>query len=214
MSAMTRRSRPAHAATTRVRPGEPVPPLRSGAGQCSHHPLGRHRRAAQPHPGRIERGARTVHGRRRFRVPGSAVAAHALHPHRFAGESGQQRGIKSGIARVVAAVGIGSDHSDAVYLFRRQSEHTGYAVTGEMRFLRSGPERGAIGFRIDNRAARAHAGMRLERPFVLGLDHACSVFERRCHVTPSHGLLALDGGRRADVAVDFLRRWERLASAA
>ena len=53
------------------------------------------------------------------------------------------------------------------------------------------------------RAGRAHAGVRLERPLVLGLDHACGGLERLVDIA---GLLAVDLAlahrRLADVVVE------------
>ena len=132
--------------------------------------------------------------------------AHALHPHRLAGQLGQQRGVQRGIAGVVAAIGAGTDQPDALHLVRRQSEQLGHAVAGVMGLLRAGPQRGAIGLRIDNRAGRAHAGMRLERPFVLGLDHPRGTPEGRRDVALGWQILVRDGGRRTDVVVNLLRR--------
>ena len=42
----------------------------------------------------------------------------------------------------------------------------------EVRLLRAGPARDLAVLDLDQRAGRPHAGVRLERPFVFGLDHA------------------------------------------
>ena len=48
----------------------------------------------------------------------------------------------------------------------------------EMRLLRAGPAGDMAVLDLDHRAGRAHAGVRLERPLVLGLDHARRGLER------------------------------------
>src|SRR3954454_17985809 len=80
-----------------------------------------------------------------------------------------------------------------------------------MRLLRAGPERSLVALDLDDGAARSHAGMRLERPFVFGLAHTCSVLEGLLDVA---GRLAFDlllaRRRLAEVIVEVghvLERW-------
>ena len=61
------------------------------------------------------------------------------------------------------------DHVDGVL---RHVEHGGEARAHEMRFLRAAPAGDLAVLDLDQRAGRPHAGMRLERPLVFGLDHA------------------------------------------
>src|SRR5262249_57934713 len=79
----------------------------------------------------------------------------------------------------------------------------GNAVRHEGRLLRAGPAGDVAVLDLDQRAGRAHAGMRLERPFVLGLDHAGGGLERLVDVADLLAAdLALAHRRLADVIVE------------
>ena len=64
---------------------------------------------------------------------------------------------------------------------------------------------------VDQRAGRPHAGVRLERPFVLGLDHLRGGLERRIDVADVFADFALAGRRFADVIVQSRLIGERRA---
>src|SRR3989442_14938177 len=113
-----------------------------------------------------------IDARRSLRIPAGAVVAHILDADGLAGELGEQRRVVGGVAGVVAAVGPGAGDPDRVNFFWRQADQLRDAVTREVRLLRARPQRGPIGAHVGHRAGRAHAGVRLERPLVLGLDHA------------------------------------------
>ena len=66
---------------------------------------------------------------------------------------------------------------------------------------------------LDHRAGRAHAGMRLERPFVFGLDHACGGLERFIDIADRLAVFALAHGGLADVVVQRLLVDERRLAA-
>ena len=121
---------------------------------------------------RIEAGTAAIDARRSLRIPAGRVVAHVLDADGLAGELGEQRRVVGGVAGVVAAVGPGAGDPDRVNLFWRQADQLRDAVTREVRLLRARPQRGPIGAHVGHRAGRAHAGVRLERPLVLGLDHA------------------------------------------
>ena len=70
----------------------------------------------------------------------------------------------------------------------------GEAGLHEMRLLRAAPAGDVAVLDLDQRAGRAHAGMRLERPLVFGLDHARRRLER---VVDIAGLLAATSRLRA-----------------
>src|SRR5207249_1069092 len=162
---------------------------------------------------RIEAGAAAIDARRSLRVPAGAVVAHVLNADGLTGELGEQRRVVGGVAGVVAAVGPGAGDPDRVNLFWRQADQLRDAVTREVRLLRARPQRGPIGAHVGHRAGRAHAGVRLERPLVLGLDHARCRLERIVDVAllDRHlGAVHLDVGdvlqRAVDLAGDdFLR---------
>src|SRR5262249_51214690 len=97
-------------------------------------------------------------------------------------------GIHSGVVGVAAAIGAWADHPDDMHLVHRHADGAGDAILDEVRLLRAGPAGDVAVLDLDQRTGWAHAGMRLERPFVLGLDHACGGAERFLHVA---GLLAL-----------------------
>jgi hypothetical protein len=61
----------------------------------------------------------------------------------------------------------------------RQSKRSGDPVAGVWRLLRAGPQGGTVGAGIDDGTGRAHAGMRLERPFVFRLDDPSGTGEGR-----------------------------------
>src|ERR1700676_1544954 len=65
---------------------------------------------------------------------------------------------------------------------------------------------------LDHRAGRAHAGMRLEWPFVFGLDHLGRRLERRVDVTVLLFHHALAHRRPANVIVkrSLFREWRLL----
>jgi hypothetical protein len=71
-----------------------------------------------------------------------------------------------------------------------------------MRLLRAGPQRRAVLPRIDHGAGRAHAGMRLERPFAFRLDDPRGTGEGRVDFPSRNRHLTLDDGRLTDVVVE------------
>ena len=73
----------------------------------------------------------------------------------------------------------------------------------EMRLLRAGPAGDVAVLDLDQRAGRTHAGMGLERPFVLGLDHPRGGLEGVVDIAGLLGVdLALAHRRLADVVVE------------
>ena len=74
-----------------------------------------------------------------------------------------------------------------MHLVHRHPDGAGDAVLHEVRLLRAGPAGHLVVLDLDQRAGRTHAGMGLERPLVLGLDHAGGGAERLVHIA---GLLA------------------------
>ena len=138
-----------------------------------------------------------------FGIPAGRLRARVLHAHRTAGGFRQHRGVHGGVVGVAAAVGAGADHPDHVDLVGRDAERAGDPVLHEMRLLRAGPAGDVAVLDLDQRAGRAHAGVRLERPLVLGLDHARGGLEDLVDVA---GFLAADlalaHGGLADVIVE------------
>ena len=72
----------------------------------------------------------------------------------------------------------------------------------EVRFLRPAPAGDVAVLDFDQRASRAHTGMRLERPFVLRLDHPGGGFERLLDIAVLLFNLCLAHRRFADVIVE------------
>src|SRR5712691_10344294 len=96
------------------------------------------------------------------------------------------------------------------HFLRRQAENAGDAVTGEMRLLRTGPQRDLIVFDLDHGAGGTHAGMRLEWPFVLGLDDTGRAFERFIDIASLRArdfLLAYRGLAEVLVERSLIRKW-------
>src|SRR3954468_5901861 len=160
--------------------------------------------------GRIDRGARTVYARRTFRVPGGAIGAHALHPHRLAGGACDERRIHRRIAGIVPTIGARAGDPDRAHLVLGHAQKTGDAVPNEVRLLRAGPDGAIPILDLGDRARRAHAGVRLERPLVFRL-HQLDAGRAQCGIDVAlrHLVLALDDLRRADVLIELVHRRER-----
>ena len=139
-----------------------------------------------------------------------ALIAHVLHAHRLAHQLRHDGRIHGHIARIVAAVGARSRHPDRVNLFHRDAETAGDALRREMRLLRAGPHRdGPVGAHIGDRAARSHAGMGLERPFIFGFDDFRGLGESGLDVALLL-LVRFGDGRLADVVVELRLIDERI----
>ncbi len=105
-----------------------------------------------------------------FGIPGDALVAHVLHPHRPAEMLRQHGGVGAGVALVVAAVAAGAVHPDRPHLLARQAEQLGDALGGVVRLLRRGIERALAVANVGHRAGRAHGRVRLGRELVLAFD--------------------------------------------
>ena len=121
--------------------------------------------------GGVERGARLVDRGRALRVPAGALVAHVLQPHWLADRLGQHGGVHGAVVGVVAAIGAGARLADDAHLIERHAERGREALLHEVGLLRAAPAGDIAVLDLDQRAGRTHAGMRLERPFVFGLDH-------------------------------------------
>ncbi len=130
------------------------------------------------------------------------LVAHALDAHRPAHRLRQQGRVDPGVAGVVAPVGAGARDPDPVHLVLRQPERAGDPIAREMRLLRAGPQGRPVLPRVDDGAGRAHAGMRLERPLVFGLDDASGTGKDRVDFTFRDRRFALDDGRLTDVLIE------------
>jgi hypothetical protein len=145
--------------------------------------------------------------------------AHALNPHRPTDGLRQQGRVDpgvAGVAGVVAPVGARARNPDPMHLVLRQPQRAGDPVAREMRLLRAGPQRRPLFTRIDDGTGRAHAGMRLERPFVFRLDDPRRTGEGRVYFPSRNTDFALDDRRLTDVLVEcgiFGRGWCRLGPA-
>src|SRR5262249_3062361 len=136
-------------------------------------------------------------------VPSGALVARILQADRTTDGLGQHGRIHGGIAGIVAAVSSGTGLPDAVHLIGREPENGGDAVTRVVRFRGAGPQGRATVLELDDCAGRPHAGMRLERPLVVRLDHPCGVPERLIHAGAVVVLdLALAHRGAADVIVE------------
>ena len=112
-----------------------------------------------------------------LRVPAGALITQILQAHRLVDGFGKQRGVHGGVIGIVAAIGAGTGrpfHVDVVLLHLQDGGKPG---AQEVRFLRATPAGDMAVLDLDQSAGRSHAGMRLERPFVFGLDHARSRLE-------------------------------------
>src|SRR5262245_3532181 len=115
---------------------------------------------------------------RALRIPAGAFLARVLQSYRTADRLREHSCVDAGVTGVVAAIGARRLMRDAFDLVRLHAEDRSDAVAAVVRFRRAGPHRRAIRSRIDDTAARAHAGMGLERPLVLMLDHTRGGLER------------------------------------
>ena len=138
-----------------------------------------------------------------LRIPARSLIAHILQAHRPADRLRQQGRVHRRVAGVVAAVTAWTRHPHRMHVVGRYAKNSRDAVTGEVRLLRSGPQRDLAVLDVDHGAGRSHAGMRLERPLVFRLDDAGRRLESILDVAD-----ILAGGFRlahrsvADVVVD------------
>ena len=100
---------------------------------------------------------------------------------------------------------------DPLHLVLRQAQYAADPVAREMRLLRPGPQGGSVGPRVDDGAGWAHAGMRLERPFVFRFDDPRGTGEGRVDLARRERHLALEDGRLTHVVVKYghLRKGRR-----
>ncbi len=157
----------------------------------------------------VERGTGLMDRSRALGVPAGALLARVLQPHRLAGELGEHRRIVRAVVGVVAAIGAGADHPDAVHVFGRHLERAGEAVAHEVRLLRAGVAGDAAVLDLDHGASRAHAGVRLERPLVFRFDHPRGGLERFGGVADRLLVHRFAHRRLADVVVERVLRRER-----
>ena len=148
---------------------------------------------------------------RPFRVPARALVAHVLHADRTSNGFRQHRRVHDCVVGVVTAVGArprGPDHTHGI---DRHVQGGREALLHEVRLLRTAPAGDFAVLDLDQRAGRPHAGMRLERPFVIRLDHLSGLGEGGIHVAVMLLDLALARRRVANVIVEFgLLRERRL----
>ena len=86
--------------------------------------------------------------------------------------------VRRAVVGVVAAVAAGPGIQHHMDVGERHAELRRKPDLHEVRLLRAGPAVDLAVLDLDHRAGRSHAGVRLERPFVLGLDHARGGLER------------------------------------
>src|SRR5262249_27258331 len=106
-----------------------------------------------------------------FRVPTGALVARVLEANGAASCTSEDGSIHCRIACIAAPVGAGHGARDGPYVFWGQPEYPRHSIAGEVRLLRAGPDCDLVILDLDHRTSWAHAGMRLKRPLVLGLDH-------------------------------------------
>src|SRR5258707_1876254 len=140
----------------------------------------------------VNRGAGAVDRGRTFRVPAGALFASILHANGAADCAGEDGGIYRCVPRIAASIRTRPARPDGSHLFGRQTQDCCYSIAGKMRLLRAGPQCDLIILDLDHGAGRAHAGMGLERPLVLGLDHARRALE---------GLVDIAGFLAAELAL-------------
>src|ERR1700738_205157 len=99
-------------------------------------------------------------------------------------------------------IGAGARNPDPVPLVLRQAERAGDTVAREMRLLRAGPQRRPVGLRGDDGAGRTHAGVRLDRPFVLRFDNPRGTGKGRIDLARRNRHLAFDDRCLANVVVE------------
>src|SRR6266550_3153538 len=160
---------------------------------------------------RVHRRAGAVNRGRALGIPAGALLARVLHAHRAASGLGHDGGIHRRVVGVAAAVAAWADHPDRAHLLQRDADRARNAVLHEVRLLRAGPAGDvAVVVDLNQGTGRSHAGMRLERPFVLGLDHARGAAERLLDVAGLLGIdLALAHWRLADVFEELRLLHER-----
>jgi hypothetical protein len=83
--------------------------------------------------GGVEPDLAAIDRGRTLGIPGDALVAHVLHPHRPAEMLRQHGGVRGGVALVVAAVAAGAEHPDRSHLFTGQAEQLGDALGRIMR---------------------------------------------------------------------------------
>src|SRR5271166_5197851 len=158
----------------------------------------------------VDCGARPMDGSGPLRVPSRRLLARVLYANRLADRFRQDSSIHRGIIGIAATIGAGADDPDGAHLLRWNIERERDAVLNEVRFLRASPAGDIAVLDLDRGAGGAHAGMRLERPFVFGLDYTGGGLEGFVHIA---GFLvadlALSYRGLADVIVEGapIREW-------
>ena len=158
---------------------------------------------------RIDRRTGTVDRCRALWVPAGALFAHVLHTYGPADGSRHHRCIHRRIVGVAAAIGARAHGPDRPNFFDRNAEYIRNSVPDEMRFLRTGPASHFTVLDLHDGAGGAHAGMRLERPLILGFDHTRGGPECLVGVTDWFRFFALAYRRLADVVVERSRIGKR-----
>ena len=125
--------------------------------------------------------------------------AHALHTHRTARHLRNHRSVHHRVTRVVSTIRSRALNPNGVHLVDRHLQESGYTIACVMWFLAARPQGDAIGLDIGHRTGWAHAGVRLERPVILGLHHSRCIFEGDIQVTVLFRQVLFNRGRLADV---------------
>ena len=139
--------------------------------------------------GAIDRCPCPVDRRRSFWIPAGRLCAGVLNTYGPAHGLRQDGGVHRRIAGIVATVGARPGHPDGAHVFYRHAQHGGDTIARVVRLLRTCPQGRLSVLYLDNGTGGPHARVRLEWPFVFGLDDACGGFERFFDVT---GFLAAD----------------------
>src|ERR1700733_1046255 len=162
--------------------------------------------------GGIETSLRHVDRGRSFRIPTSALVTHILQPHRTADGLGEYGRVPRAVVGVVAAVGARTGLEDDVHLLDRHLQYVSHSILHEMGFLRATPTSDIAVLDFDQRAGRTHAGMRLEWPFIFGLDHPGGRLEGHVDIAILLFHHAFAHGRFANVVVErhLVRKRRRL----
>jgi hypothetical protein len=118
---------------------------------------------------RVDRRASPMDRRRSLGIPPGPLLSHILQPYRFANRLDQHRSVHRAIVRVVTPVGARPGCPDHPDLVLRHAQDGGEARLHEVRLLRAAPAGNHPLLDLDQSAGRSHGGVRLKRPFILGL---------------------------------------------